>query len=127
MTRATIIRTSHAPSLPVLSQATATEHLLFTSGQVGLDPATGAVPETFAAEVEQALDNLEAVLAAGDCAPEDVVRTFCVLTDAADLPEFNRLYTQRFPDAKPARTTIVAGLVGPFRFEIEATALRAAP
>ncbi len=54
----------------------------------------------------------------------DVIRTFCVLTDASQLAEFNDEYGNWFPGNKPARTTIVAGLVGPFRFEIEATALR---
>lgn len=53
-----------------------------------------------------------------------IMRTFCVLTDASQLAEFNDEYINWFPGNKPARTTIVAGLVGPFRFEIEAPALK---
>jgi 2-iminobutanoate/2-iminopropanoate deaminase len=108
--------------LPVLSQAVALDQLLLTSGQVGLEPDTGNVPADFKDEVRQACHNLKEVLHAGGCSMTDVLRTFCVLTDASYLAEFNDEYSNWFPDHKPARTTIVAGLVGPFRFEIEATA-----
>jgi 2-iminobutanoate/2-iminopropanoate deaminase len=122
--QSSIVHTSDAPGLPVLSQAVATDQFVLTSGQVGLDPVEGTVPDSFTDEVRQACRNLQEVLRAGECSLADVVRTFCVLTDASQLAEFNDEYVNWFPGNKPARTTIVAGLVGPFRFEIEATALK---
>lgn len=124
MLQSRILHTPDAPALPVLSQAVATEHLVLTSGQVGIDPDTGTVPESFTDEVRQAFRNLREVLQAGDCSMADVVRTFCVLTEADQLAEFNDEYVNWFPGNKPARTTIVSGLVGAFRFEVEATAVR---
>ncbi|ALV41316.1 hypothetical protein AU252_09270 [Pseudarthrobacter sulfonivorans] len=124
MLQSSVVHTPDAPGLPVLSQAVATDQFVLTSGQVGLDPVEGAVPESFTEEVGQACRNLQAVLRAGNCSLADVVRTFCVLTDASQLAEFNAEYILWFPGDKPARTTIVAGLVGPFRVEIEATALK---
>jgi 2-iminobutanoate/2-iminopropanoate deaminase len=87
--QSSIVHTSDAPGLPVLSQAVATDKFVLTSGQVGLDPVEGTVPDSFTDEVRQACRNLQEVLRAGDCSLADVVRTFCVLTDASQLAEFN--------------------------------------
>ncbi|WP_157768987.1 RidA family protein [Pseudarthrobacter sulfonivorans] len=127
MPRSSTVHTPHAPALPWLSQAVAAGDLVLTSGQVGADPDTGHVPENFTDEVRQALRNIEEVLRAADCTLSDVMRTFCILTDTAYLAAFNDEYIKWFPDAKPARTSIIAGLVGSFRFEIEATAIRSNP
>jgi 2-iminobutanoate/2-iminopropanoate deaminase len=94
---------------------------LVTSGQVGLDPATGAlVPGGVAAETERALKNLEAVLTAGGARFHDVVKTTVFLADMAEFAAMNEVYARFFPDPKPARSTVaVRGLPKDARVEIE--------
>ena len=98
---------------------------LVTSGQVGLDPATGAlVPGGVGPETERALKNLEAVLAAGNARLEDVVKTTVFLADMADFAAMNEVYARFFPDPKPARSTVaVKGLPKDARVEIEVWAI----
>ena len=95
-----------------------------TSGQVGFDPASGVlVPGGVAAETEQCLANLAAVLKAGGATLADVVKTTVYLADMADFAAMNDVYARRMPDPKPARTTIAArGLPRDARVEIEAWA-----
>ncbi len=100
--------------------------VVYTSGQVGVDPASGAVPEDFADEVRQALANLDAVLTAAGSSRGEVIRTMCLLTDVARFAEFNGIYAEFFGAHLPARSTFGVALAGGFRFEIEATALRSA-
>ena len=98
---------------------------LVSSGQVGLDPATGTiVPGGVAAETERALKNLEAVLAAGHASLKDVVKTTVFLADMADFAAMNEVYGRYFADPKPARSTVaVKGLPRDARVEIEVWAI----
>jgi 2-iminobutanoate/2-iminopropanoate deaminase len=95
-----------------------------TSGQVGLDPATGAlVPGGVAAETERAIRNLESVLRAGGASLASVVKTTVFLADMADFQAMNEAYGRWFHDPLPARSTVaVRELPRSARVEIEAWA-----
>ncbi len=104
--------------------ALADARLVFTSGQIALDPATGELVEGGIAEqTERVLQNLAAVLAGAGCALGDVVKTTVYLADMQEFQAMNEVYGRYFPDAPPARTTIAAaGLPRGARIEIEAVA-----
>ncbi len=111
------------------SQAIAAGPWVFTSGQIALDPATGAmVTGGVEAETEQVLRNLVAVLAAAGCSPADVVKTTIFLADMGTFSAVNALYGRVFEGAgaaPPARSTVqVARLPRDAQVEIEAIALR---
>jgi 2-iminobutanoate/2-iminopropanoate deaminase len=100
--------------------------LVFCSGQIGLDPATG---ELAASDVEgqtlQALTNLKHVLEAAGSGLDQVVKTTVFLKDMADFQKMNAVYAEFFGATPPARSTIaVAGLPKGGLVEVEATALR---
>jgi 2-iminobutanoate/2-iminopropanoate deaminase len=99
--------------------------LVFTSGQVALDPATGAlVGEDAKAQTEQVLANLAAVLRGAGLTFDDVVKTTVYLTDMADFQAMNEVYARHFEHSLPARTTIAAaGLPKGARVEIDAVAI----
>lgn len=105
-----------------LTQAVIADGFVYTSGQVGIDPATGSTPDDFATEVALALDSLEAVLTRAGSGLTHVVKAMCFVDDIALVPVFNDLYRARFPEPRPARSTIQATLVPPYRFEIEVVA-----
>lgn len=118
------LHTSNAPAPGGhYSQAIATDGYIFTSGQVGLNPATGETPSDFREEVRQVFANLQAVLAEGGAEITDVVRTMCLLTDIADFAVFNEEYAAFFGDHRPARSTFGIALAGGFSVEVEAIAL----
>jgi len=120
-----IIATDQAPAaIGPYSQAVRTGGLLFCSGQIGLDPATGLVASGGVAEqAEQALANLKALLAAAGCGPEHVVKTTCFLRDMADFATFNQVYARHFPGDYPARSCVaVLGLPKDVLVEVEAIA-----
>jgi 2-iminobutanoate/2-iminopropanoate deaminase len=98
---------------------------LVSSGQVGLDPATGTlVPGGVGPETERAIRNLEAVLKAGKAELGDVVKTTVFLADMADFAAMNEIYGRFFPDPKPARSTVaVRSLPREARVEIEVWAI----
>jgi 2-iminobutanoate/2-iminopropanoate deaminase len=105
------------------SQAVSHQGVVYTSGQVGFDPATGELREGFEAQAEQVFANLRAVLAAAGCSFSDVLKTTVYLADMADFPVLNRIYTEAFGDHKPARsTTQAAGLPRGARVEIDLVA-----
>jgi 2-iminobutanoate/2-iminopropanoate deaminase len=121
------IKTSGAPAaVGPYSQAIATDGLVFCSGQVGLDPATGElVPGGLEAQVERVMHNLEAVLDAAGCTLADVVKTTCFLADINDFATFNAIYARFLPDPPPARSTFaVKALPKAALVEIEAIAVR---
>ena len=98
---------------------------LYTSGQLGLIPATGELPQGVEAQAAQALDNLKAVLAAAGMGLEDVVKTTVFLADMNDFAAINAVYAQYFPGEAPARSCVqVAALPKGGLFEIEAVADR---
>jgi 2-iminobutanoate/2-iminopropanoate deaminase len=99
--------------------------MVFCSGQIALDPATGALVEgDVTAQTRQALENLGAVLAAAGASFANVVKTTIFLADMADFAAVNAVYGERFPSEPPARSTVAAaGLPRNARVEIEAIAL----
>ena len=108
-----------------LSPLTRIGDTLYTAGQVGVDPATRAIPEGIRAQTRQVLLNLRAVLALAGADLSHVVKTTVFLTDMADFAEFNEAYREFFPVDPPARSTVgVAALARPeLIVEIEAIAV----
>lgn len=127
-----IIRTEDAPA-PVAgapySQAVAVPpgELVFVSGQVPVDPATGALVDgDAAAQAAQVMRNVAAVVAAAGGDMSDVARCTIYLTDLADFPAVNEVYGRAFAGDPPARATVgVAALPLGARVEIEAIAVLA--
>ena len=120
--------TDHAPAaIGPYSQAVERDGVVYCSGQIGLDPATGhLVPGGTAAEAERVLQNLEAVLAAAGCTFADVVRVTIYLVDLADFASVNGIYGRYVREPYPARATVgVAALPRGARVEIDAIAVRA--
>ena len=120
----TIISTPHAPAaLGPYSQGVKVGHLIYTAGQLGLDPATGKLVDGLEAQTEQALRNLAAILEAAGSRMENVVKTTCFLADIADFKAFNGVYARFFASNPPARSTIQVGaLPADARVEIEVVA-----
>ena len=108
-----IIDTPNAPAaLGPYSQAVVDDGWLYTSGQVGLDPATGRlVAGGFEAQARQVMANLGAVLATAGCSFADVVKATIYVADLADFPLLNEIYGAAMGNHRPARSTVqVAGL-----------------
>ncbi len=102
--------------------------LIFCSGQLGIDPATGEFVAGVRAQTERALSNLRAVLAAEGLGLGSVTKTTIFLADMADFAAVNEVYASRFSAPYPARSTVqVAALPKGGLVEIEAIALRPAP
>ena len=98
---------------------------LYTSGQLGLIPATGELPQGVEAQASQALDNLSAVLAAAGMTCADVVKTTVFLADMGDFAAINAIYAKYFPGEVPARSCVqAAALPKGALFEIEAVAVK---
>ena len=98
---------------------------LYTSGQLGLIPATGELAQGVEAQAAQALDNLKAVLEAAGMGLEDVVKTTVFLSDMNDFAAINAVYAKYFPCEAPARSCVqVAALPKGGLFEIEAVAVK---
>jgi 2-iminobutanoate/2-iminopropanoate deaminase len=93
--------------------------LAFTSGQVGEDPETGAVPTEFEDEVRLAFDNLERVLAAAGSDLSRLVKVTCYIANVDLASTFNQIYLERVPDPRPARATVQVGMLAPYRIELE--------
>ena len=106
------------------SQAVISGGLLFASGQIALDPDTGAVVgEDISAQTEQVLKNLMAVLREAKMGPENVVKTTVYLTDMADFPKMNDVYARHLGKEPPARSTLqAAGLPRGVKVEIDLVA-----
>ncbi len=125
MPDATAILTTHAPA-PVgpYSQAINVDGFIFCSGQVGLDPKSGKIVEGgVAAQAQQVLYNLAAVLAAADLTFAAIVKTTIFLVDINDFATVNAIYGERMGTPPPARSTVaVAALPLGARVEIEAIA-----
>jgi 2-iminobutanoate/2-iminopropanoate deaminase len=128
MTRQAISTTSAPSAVGPYSQGIALDDLVFCSGQIGLDPASGALVEGgVEAQAERALQNLAAVLDAGGCTFADVVKTTVFLADIDDFAAVNAVYARFMPDPPPARSTFAVGaLPKGARIEIEAIAGRRA-
>jgi 2-iminobutanoate/2-iminopropanoate deaminase len=123
-----IIQTEKAPkAIGPYSQAIRIESLVFTAGQIGLNPATAELVEGGVEEqTRQVLTNLRNVLEAAGSGLTYVVKTTVFLKDMNDFPKMNAIYAEFFSEAHPARSTIaVAGLPKGGLVEIEAIALLA--
>jgi 2-iminobutanoate/2-iminopropanoate deaminase len=118
------IATGDAPqALGPYSQGIDDGAYVFVSGQVGVDPATGKTADGIAAQAEQALANVGAVLRASGCGWSDVVKVTLWLTDAAHFSVVNDIYARVVGDPPPARSApIVAGIPRGFLISVEAVA-----
>ena len=102
----TVISTPNAPAaIGPYSQGMIVGSLVFCSGQIPVDPATGAIPEGIAAQAEQSCRNVAAVLEAAGSDLSKVVKTTCFLADMADFAAFNGVYAKYFV-GKPARSCV---------------------
>ncbi len=120
------IATNDAPkAIGPYSQAVVQGGVVYTAGQIALDPATmELVPGDVSAQTEQVLSNLGAVLAAAGSSLEQVLKTTVYLADMADFQAMNAVYSRQFGDHRPARSTVAAaGLPKGARVEIDAVAL----
>ena len=97
--------------------------LVFVSGQGSVDESGQLVPDHFEGEMRRSVSNLERVLAGAGLGLADVVQVRAYVDDAADLPEFNRIYRELFPEPFPTRTTLIGCLGGVLKFEIDAIAV----
>jgi 2-iminobutanoate/2-iminopropanoate deaminase len=119
------IQTGNAPAaIGPYSQGTVSAGLVFTAGQIALDPATGQLVEgDVAAQTERVLLNLVGVLGAAGASWGDVLKTTVYLRHMADFPVVNEIFGRALGAARPARTTVeVSGLPRGALVEIEAIA-----
>ena len=123
-----IIATQSAPAaIGPYSQGVTAGSLTVTSGQLPIDPATGAFPAGVEAQTRQSLENVKAVLAAAGLTLADVVKTTVFLKDMNDFAAMNGVYASFFPENPPARSAVeVARLPKDALVEIEAIAVRQA-
>jgi 2-iminobutanoate/2-iminopropanoate deaminase len=122
-----VVATDAAPkAIGPYSQAITMDGLVFTAGQVALDPQSGElVGRTTAEQTEQVFANLKAVLAAAGTALGNVVKTTVYLADMADFGQMNEVYAKHFGSHKPARSTVqAAGLPKGARVEIDVIAVK---
>jgi 2-iminobutanoate/2-iminopropanoate deaminase len=119
-----------APELPLApgapySQGVMAGDLLYVSGNVGTDPATGKPPAAFGDAARQSLANLQSILKAAGLDWEDVVKVNVYVTEMKRYEEFNAIYTKALPAPYPARTFLaVAALPLAGQVEVEAVAVR---
>lgn len=106
-----VVSTDRAPAaVGPYSQAVISGGLLFTSGQIPLDPTTGRLVEGgFTAQVERVLESLDALLEAAGSGRSKVVKVLVFLTDMGRFEEFNRTYAAFFGDHRPARSVVQVG------------------
>ena len=121
----TVVHISSAPAaIGPYSQAIGCGRLLFTSGQLPVNPADGTMPEGIAAQAEWSCRNVGAILEAAGSGFDKVVKTTCFLADIADFAAFNEVYAKYFT-SKPARSCVaVRELPKGVLCEIEAIALK---
>lgn len=121
-----IVSTTNAPgAIGPYSQAIKTNGMVFCSGQIPIDPATGEfISQDVAEQTEQVLKNLEAVLEAAGTSIANVVKTTVFLADMNDFAAMNDVYARIFDENKPARATVQAArLPRDARVEIECIAV----
>ncbi len=121
-----IISTPKAPAaIGPYSQAVRVGAALYTSGQLGLDPATGSLPEGVEAQTRQSLSNIGAILDAAGYAVTDVVKTTVFIRSMDDFACVNAVYSAFFGDHKPARSCVeVSRLPKDGLVEIEVVAVK---
>ena len=119
------IETKLAPgAIGPYSQGIEANGIIFTSGQIPVDPATGQIPDGIAAQAEQSCKNVGAILEAGGSSFEKVIKTTCFLADIKDFAAFNEVYGKYFT-SKPARSCVaVKEIPKGVLCEIEAIAVK---
>ena len=119
-----IIATNNAPAaIGPYSQGMIVGNLVYTSGQIPVDPKTGEIPEGIQAQAHRSCQNVKAILEAAGSNMEKVFKTTCFLADMGDFAEFNQVYAQYFI-SKPARSCVaVKSLPKGVLCEIEAIAV----
>ena len=126
MMSSTSLTTEKAPAaIGPYSQGIKANGMVFVSGQLPVDPATGELLTEIAAATRQSLTNLAAVLAAGGCTMDQVVKTTVFLSDLKNFTAMNEVYSEFFKTNPPARSTVqVAALPKGAVVEIEAIAIK---
>ena len=121
----TVISTTNAPgAIGPYSQGWVVGDMVFASGQIPVNPATGEVPEGIAAQTEQSCKNVAALMEAAGVTMDNVVKTTCFLADIAGFAAFNEVYAKYFT-SKPARSCVaVKDLPKGVLCEIEAIAAK---
>jgi 2-iminobutanoate/2-iminopropanoate deaminase len=112
--------TSHLPFSPCVVVG----DLIFVSGQASVDQEGKIVSDTFEGEFRRSVENIRRVLEAAGSDLAHVVQTRNYVRDPEDLPLYNQLYREYFPEPRPARTTITHCLPPSLRYEIEVVAVR---
>ena len=101
-----MLATDRAPgAIGPYSQGFEVNGFVYTSGQIPVDPATGAIPEGIAAQTEQSCKNVLAILEAAGSGAEKVIKTTCFLAEIADFAAFNEVYAKYFT-SRPARSCV---------------------
>ena len=120
------ISTKNAPAaIGPYSQALDLGNLVFVSGQIPIDPATGTMANTIEEQAKQSLTNLKNILAEAGLGMENVVKTVVFLADLGDFAAVNAVYETFFADPFPARSCVqVAGIPKGAKVEIECIAVR---
>nr|WP_297180022.1 RidA family protein [uncultured Agathobaculum sp.] len=122
-----ILHTELAPAaVGPYAQAVVTGNLIFTSGQIALDPNTNRIAsDTIEGQTEQVMHNLRCVLAEGGVSFDRVVKTTCFLADMNDFAAFNEVYGKYFPENPPARSCVqAAALPKGAKVEVEVIAVK---
>ena len=121
-----VVSTQNAPAaIGPYSQALDLGNMVFVSGQIPVDPATGLMADTIEAQARQSLANLKAILAEAGLTMADVVKTVVFLADLDDFAAVNEVYAQAFAQPFPARSCVqVAGIPKGAKVEIECIAVR---
>ncbi len=122
-----VISTNLAPqAIGPYSQAIEAGGMVFLSGQLPIDPTTGAMPEGIQAQTRQSFENIKAILAEAGCTVENIVKTTVFLADMSLFGEMNEIYAQQFGSAFPARSAFaVKELPKQALVEIEVIAVKA--
>ena len=103
----TVISTTSAPgAIGPYSQAIDTGSMLYASGQIPINPATGEIPEGIKAQTAQSLENVKAILAAAGITTANVVKTTVFLADMNDFADMNEVYASVFEAPYPARSAV---------------------
>lgn len=123
--RSVVVSAGAPAAIGPYSQAIRAGRLVFVSGQIPIDPATGRLVEGgVAAQTQRVLESLQAVLEASGSGLGHVLKTTVYLTDLGGFAEVNEIYARFFPESPPARSTVqVAALPRGAGVEIEAVAL----
>lgn len=120
-----VITQSAPGAIGPYSQAIDTGNMVFASGQIPVNPATGEIPEGITAQTAQSLANVKAILAAAGLSTDNVVKTTVFLADIADFTAMNEVYATVFSEPYPARSAVaVRDLPKGVLVEVEVIAAR---